>query len=385
MRIITFLHSREIGWWLQRMASEIHNSLAGDGHYMFLYALYDSQRNESFFGNNFVASENISHSFFIKFLKLFSRSLILSRYVRKNSIDCIISHGDDVNFSALLLRFFCPSICIIPVLHQDLSIYQHNSIYKALFFLLYRFADISILVSSTLVDNFVKLTNVKKYNIIQNGVSLKDITNKSQEPFDFHNLPEHYYLSIGRLTCQKWWIGLLRAFAFLVRDNPKKYLVIIGDGDMLDVIGLFIKKNNLQRNIRLLGVQKNPWVYYTRATAFVLPSFAESFGLVFLESLALGIPIISSDIPALRLIHNSLSQSIPTSTPYWYMVSPSETLELSLNVPMNHQEQDMYDILSSFDSHVSDFLPCVLRERAEVFSLEKSLQEWRKLIKTYES
>ncbi len=385
MRILTFLHSREIGWWLQRMASEIHNALDSDGHEVFLYALYDSQKNESFSGENFIVSEWVSNSFFTKFLKLFSRAFALSRYIQKNSIDCIVSHGDDVNFSALLLRFLCPSIRIIPVLHQDLSIYRYNAVYKILFFLLYRFADISVLVSSTLEDDFKKLTTIKKYQIIQNGVSLKNIIQKSQESFDFHDVPEKYFLSIGRFTAQKWWVGLLRVFAFLVRENPEKYLVIIGDGDMYDTIKSFTQKYNLQKNIRLLGVQTNPWVYCTRATAFVLPSLAESFGLVFLESLALGTPIISSDIPALRFIHDSLAGAVPMTTPYGYIVSPSSGSELSLDIPMNPEEQGLYDVLKSFDTHASSFFPSILRERAEYFSLEKSLQQWKNLIKTYES
>ena len=55
---------------------------------------------------------------------------------------------------------------------------------------------------------------------------------------------------------------------------------------------------SLDEDILLIGFQKNPFKYISKAEVFVLSSFVEGFGNVIIEAMALGIPVISTDCPS---------------------------------------------------------------------------------------
>ena len=101
-------------------------------------------------------------------------------------------------------------------------------------------------------------------------------------------------INIGRLTKQKDHITLLKAMK-LVLKKIQCNLLIIGDGSERKNIYKFIKDNDLENNVNLLGYKSNPWKYLSRSDLFVLSSIWEGFGNVIVESMILGVPVISSD------------------------------------------------------------------------------------------
>jgi len=72
-------------------------------------------------------------------------------------------------------------------------------------------------------------------------------------------------------------------------------LVILGEGGLESYLKELIKNLNLENDVYLLGWQKNPFKFLANSKLFVLFSLWEGFGIVILEAMACGIPVISSD------------------------------------------------------------------------------------------
>jgi glycosyltransferase involved in cell wall biosynthesis len=91
---------------------------------------------------------------------------------------------------------------------------------------------------------------------------------------------------------------LLQAIKDLVDETPEKKrnskFIIAGDGPQRKVLEAFIKRYNLESFIILLGRQKNIPYLMKSADFFILPSIREAFGLVNLEAMISGLPIIAT-------------------------------------------------------------------------------------------
>ena len=100
-------------------------------------------------------------------------------------------------------------------------------------------------------------------------------------------------LASGRLVDYKNFPLLVRAFA---KVEPKSAtLTILGQGPEQPRIQQEIDRLGLGDRVRLAGYAEEPWPYYQQASCFALSSNSESFGLVVVEALANGLPVITTD------------------------------------------------------------------------------------------
>jgi D-inositol-3-phosphate glycosyltransferase len=111
-------------------------------------------------------------------------------------------------------------------------------------------------------------------------------------------------LYVGRLERGKGILDALRSFRLLLEACPETQLVIIGPPHRSmepELIGHMTDELHLKENVRFLGglpqEQVIPW--YKRARVFLFPSYYESFGLVALEAMACGLPIVGYNAGAI--------------------------------------------------------------------------------------
>jgi glycosyltransferase involved in cell wall biosynthesis len=112
------------------------------------------------------------------------------------------------------------------------------------------------------------------------------------------NLPfkgEKYFFTAGRLTKQKNFLMLCKAVKKVVLNFPSFKLVIAGDGEDKNKILSYIEKNNLKKNIFLIGYVGNIFPYINSSQGFILSSLWEDPGFVLIEAGACKIPVFSSD------------------------------------------------------------------------------------------
>lgn len=109
-----------------------------------------------------------------------------------------------------------------------------------------------------------------------------------------------FVLFVGRLASNKGLLELVEAFARVAKDRPSASLVVVGeDGGMRARVEDRVRALGLERRVRLLGHLRETSLLtaaYREARLTVLPSEYEAFGLVLLESLAQGTPVVASRV-----------------------------------------------------------------------------------------
>ncbi len=108
-------------------------------------------------------------------------------------------------------------------------------------------------------------------------------------------------VTVGRQEYQKGHRHLVDAFATVVEHRPEAVLVIAGRaGHASAALGDQIARLGLDGRVRLLGHRSDIAEVLAAGDLFVFPSVYEGLGGALIEALALGLPIVASDLPALR-------------------------------------------------------------------------------------
>ena len=105
-------------------------------------------------------------------------------------------------------------------------------------------------------------------------------------------------VSVGRLDHGKGFDLLIQALLKIKDKLPHNWQVkIIGSGEWRDILQREINTSNLQNNIVLLGQKNKQEIVQLlqQSDLFVLPSRSETFGVVYIEAMACGLPIIATD------------------------------------------------------------------------------------------
>lgn len=108
----------------------------------------------------------------------------------------------------------------------------------------------------------------------------------------------HRVVTIGRYAYQKGYDLLLQAWAEVEKHYPDWSLDIYGMGDQTSYRQLMSDLGIDARRCRLNGPVEDVVKTYTDSSVFVLSSRFEGFGLVLVEAMACGLPVVSFDCPA---------------------------------------------------------------------------------------
>ena len=104
-------------------------------------------------------------------------------------------------------------------------------------------------------------------------------------------------LGVGRLTRQKDFGLLIRAFA-AVRRNRAARLMILGEGEQRAELQELARELGVERDVALPGYRDNAMAYMAKSRLFVLSSAWEGLPTVLIEALAAGTQVVSTDCPS---------------------------------------------------------------------------------------
>lgn len=106
------------------------------------------------------------------------------------------------------------------------------------------------------------------------------------------------FLAVGRFShLHKGFDLLIKAFNLFAKDNDEWSLDIVGEGPEEAMYCELIARYSLEDRIHIHPFTNNIQQYYSQAQVYVLSSRWEGFGLVLVEAMAHGLPVISSDLP----------------------------------------------------------------------------------------
>ncbi|MBP7992692.1 MAG: glycosyltransferase family 4 protein [Candidatus Magasanikbacteria bacterium] len=222
----------------------------------------------------------------------------------------------------------------------------------------------TLAVKNDLLRLFPKV-NGEHIHVVHHGINPIFLTesgfNANTEVLNKNSIQKPFIIAVGRIEHKKNSVGLVEAFGKAVEMGYKGGLVLVGKpGFGYHEVEHAVKKSLVKNYIRII-----PWLetgdlvgLMRQADALAFPSLAEGFGLPILEAMALGLPVIASDIPVLREVGGSAAK----------YVAPYDTEQLAkaiieVSQPVN---QARYRLLG--------------RERAQNFSWKNSAAKTLEII-----
>jgi len=215
-------------------------------------------------------------------------------------------------------------------------------------------------VKEDLISRYFLFPN--KISVIYNSIDGERISDLTREKVDHpwfnHKIP--LIVSAGRLAAQKNYPLLFKAIAKL-KDETNVRLMILGDGEDRSMLEIIAGRLGISERVHFMGFQSNPYKYMARGTIFVLSSSWEGFGIVIIEAMACGIPVISTNCSS----------------------GPDEIITNGINgllVPV-HNIDTMAQAISKLlkDEPLRKKLAEAGKKRAEDFRVEKMVRKYEKV------
>ncbi len=300
---------------------------AGVGHYTYYlvqnllridkkntYYLYFDHRipDTKEFQQDNVRIKQLPFSQYNKFMPFAYSHMLISAYLLKHNLD--VFHSP---ITSLPLTY--PKKCVVTV--HDLAIYKNPSWFPGQIFstklLVPRSlsaADHMIAVSESTKKDLRDLFNApsKKISVVYEGVKIEKIQvkNTGVDSLKKFNIGTKYIFFVGTIEPRKNVVTLLHAYKkFLDADAkyPKvkfsdyKLVLAGGKGYKHEAVFEAIKELKLSKQVKYLGyVTHNQKIeLMKRAACFAFPSSYEGFGLPVMEAMALGTPVVTSNISSL--------------------------------------------------------------------------------------
>ena len=162
-------------------------------------------------------------------------------------------------------------------------------------------ADGIIAVSHLVKRNLIKHYGVQeqKIKVVYNGIEKEDYVQKPEKSLGIEKLKKNGYkivLFLGRLTVQKGPDYFIEAAKLALNYNPKIVFLVAGSGDMENQMIEKVAKLGISDKVIFSGfLRGKEWSQaFQEADLFVMPSVSEPFGLVALESMINGTPVLIS-------------------------------------------------------------------------------------------
>jgi len=232
----------------------------------------------------------------------------LIKYLRRYSPDVLLSghtHANIVAVWSAKLSFTDTRVAI--GVHNTLSQSRDNRSLKSKFVgfsfpIVYQYADFIIAVSKGAADDIIQISKLtpKDIEVIYNPVIGSEFTALMNETVShpwFSDPSTDVILGVGRLVEQKDFITLISAFDQIQQSNPNARLVIVGQGKEANQLDQFIKSRGLENEVQIISFIENLYAMMNYADIFVLSSRWEGFGIVLVEAMATGTPVVSTDCP----------------------------------------------------------------------------------------
>jgi phosphatidyl-myo-inositol alpha-mannosyltransferase len=163
------------------------------------------------------------------------------------------------------------------------------------------------------------------YKVIPNGIDIERYS-EGVEPFPWAADGTPRILFVGRFNeARKGFKYLLRALPLVQQQFPDARLLVVGPGDKTKFYDLI--NRHLIRGVDFIGEVSSDELprYYASCDVFCAPSIhGESFGLVLLEAMATGKPVVASRIPGYA--------SVVTHDRDGLLVEPKDAMSLALAI-----------------------------------------------------
>ena len=210
-------------------------------------------------------------------------------------------------------------------IHTDIENIRRKNIYRSKRDEIdcYKKFDKIVCVSEDVKKHFINKTGIKKNIIVQpNPINSIEILEKANEKIE-EDLPKKGLVlcAVGRLAYEKGYDRLLKVHKKLLNENIENTVWIVGEGLERPKLEKYIKAQNLEDTVKLVGYTSNPYKYIKNSDIFVCSSRIEGLSTVVIEAAILQKPIVTTMCSGMQDIlgkDNSCACIVPNNTKALY-------------------------------------------------------------------
>ncbi|MBO4293506.1 MAG: glycosyltransferase [Clostridia bacterium] len=306
MRKILFFIPTLGGGGAEKVLINLVNNLDFKKYDVTVQTLFDYGINKQYL------SEKIKYRYFLKkvfraniyILKLFSPKFLFKKVI-KEEYDIIVSYLEGPT-TRIVSGCNNKNTRLFNWVHTELKdIREFKKTYRSLKEMkkCYSKFEKTIFVSNEAEEAFKKIVNVNS-QVIRNIIDVNDICNKANESVNETIMQDKKIkiITLGRLIKVKGYDRLLRIHKKLIEEGINHSLYILGEGNERIKLEQYIKKNNLENSVILLGFQSNPYKYLKEADIYVCSSYKEGYNTAVIEAIILGKPVVTTDCSGMKSI-----------------------------------------------------------------------------------
>lgn len=231
---------------------------------------------------------------FISNLRVFRHFKRLQKVISEIEPDILVSVGQSEKY---IIPFLRTKAVRIREIHFNSNYREYT--YKSKFAVnILQYVDFHLF--SKLYDKYVLLTEEdKKLNFPSDSNFVYMYNPSTFQVKDSIDCTKrgHYVIAVGRLSLQKNFQSLLRAWAIVAESVKDWKLVILGEGPERKKLESLVDLLGINESVLLKGYSNEVDKELEHASIFVLSSIYEGFGLVILEAMSKGLPVVSYTCP----------------------------------------------------------------------------------------
>lgn len=345
------------GGGAERVVSVLANNFTSLGHEVYLVTV--AKDKIDYYIDDGIIYHHVNSNFSLKGLSGLNRIFNLRKYIKQQNSDIVISFTAKVNIYVLLAKLTSKFKVIVSERNSPDKNPQTKFI-RFIRTLLYFNSDGFVFQTEGAKNYFPKFIR-RKSEIISNPLS-------PNLPMKNSVKRVNKIVAVGRLEEQKNYPLLIKAFNFFLQECPDYELHIYGDGSLQTDLECKINELDLEMRVLLKGNVKEWHREAIDAKMYVLTSDYEGLPNSLMESMAMGIPSISSDCtnggPKELISHGENGFLFPVGDCHSlanYMLelanNPNLAKKFSENSIESSKEYDQFKITSKWLSYINKGLP----------------------------
>jgi len=251
-------------------------------------------------------------------------------------------------------------------IHEDYKTYNKTKKYEKLFKTAFSAFDKHVVVSDDAAKSFNDIYGMQNKSIvIENYIDTEYIKEKGNEESSIAVIKSKVNLvTLGRFCTEKGFDRLIDAVNKLkeerVKELEKLKVYILGYGKDEYMLKTKINEFNLREYVQVVNVKEvdnNPYAFMKQCDLYVMTSRSESFGMVRIEALILGLPVITTTVANTeKMINNDSGIVVDNSTEGIYiglkqvLVNPELVTKLKENVKKYSYDKENERIIAEIES-----------------------------------
>lgn len=225
----------------------------------------------------------------------------IAKYIYKNKINIV--HSNSGILPCIAAKFMGVEKCFETrhgIFYSDEQLNNFSTLQKYHEKVKQYFVNYQIAIAENDKNRMIKYFGMKaeKIKVVNYGIDIDDVRKSGVKPSiaEYRINRTFKFVNIGRFTYQKSQEDLLKAVILLKDEYTNFKLTVIGEGEEKDKLNNFVSDNNLGDYVKIESYKKNIHEELLKHDVLVMTSRFEGVPYVVSDSMALGIPVIHTDV-----------------------------------------------------------------------------------------